>query len=118
RTPAIAATRPLIAADPMFLAPSPDVVSESTVMAPAVWVAAGVAVIGGAGLRTGGAAAPSLGPSNGGKAVSGAGFSNRWSSRATLPSIRSNRYCPLSALELPLGPIPIANGSSQPLTSL
>src|SRR5436190_5741144 len=116
-TASSAATRPLIAAEPMLRAPKPEIVSESTFTAaccgackrnvPAVsdgflaWT-----FLGSAGLAGAGAAA----------FAAAAGCWKRWSSIATLASIFSNvTFCLLS---LPLTLLSIENGRYQPATSL
>src|SRR5690242_3417439 len=110
-------TRPDIAADPMFRAPSPEVASEST-------IADGAEARpvdnerGGAGIDAGlGADAPSVADASAGAAFSpGAGRTNRRSSITGFTVMRSNVYCVLFALELPLGPIPSENGKRTPCT--
>src|ERR1051325_1250120 len=103
-TAAIEVTRPDIAADPMFRAPSPEGASESTT-AEGAEARTVDALGGGAGIDAGlGPAAPSL-ASAGATFSPGAGFTNRRSSSTGFTVMRSQAYCDLLALELPFDPI-------------
>src|SRR5205814_8018491 len=99
-TAAIEVTRPDIAADPMFRAPSPEVASESTT-ADTLAVRT-VAVGGGAAIDAGlGAAVPSGADASAGTTLSpAAGRTNRRSSSVGFTVMRSKAYCDLLALEL------------------
>src|SRR5579863_5774845 len=114
QVPAIAAMRPLIAADPMLRAPRPEMVSESNLAGP---LATGGVGIASAGAVAGGAVA-AAGVAEAWLGAPGAGGTKSEASRATLASMRSNVTLPRSAADLPLGPDSTENGRYQPLTAL
>src|ERR1035437_5846942 len=128
-TAASAATRPLIAAEPMLRAPSPEVVSESTKAAnreagrpEAERAGGGGAEAGGAEAGEGSGAACPRDLAAASAAVSSftpaAGLANRRASTSPVRVMRSQEFCCLFALELPLAPIANENGKSTPCTGL
>src|ERR1019366_576039 len=128
-TAASAATRPLIAAEPMLRAPSPDVVSESTKAATpeagkpeAGKPEAGSAEAGSPDADAGSGAARGREVDAASAAVTrrspAAGLLKRRSSSSTFSEMRSHEYCCLFALELPFSPMANENGKSTPCTAL
>src|SRR5207247_7296318 len=111
--------RPLIAAEPMLRAPSPDVVLESTrtlgacrLTSPACvtstggfLVSGGFGSVGFTGSAAFGCCLDASRSTAGCVGAAAPGLANLESSSGTLASIRSHAYCALFALELPLDPI-------------
>src|SRR6476660_8305823 len=129
----MAATRPLMTAEPMLRAPSPAMASESTRVGSAARDTTSPACmkvsdcgLTGAGFLGSDAGGCALGCWLAASFASPAccpladapGLITRESSRLTFVSIRSHAYCDLLALELPFGPTAMAKGYRTPPAGL